>query len=234
MYTLECAHRRQMLAVCALNERSLLIRGLPFPYTWTIGDVYIDSVILSIFAIFKRASCFIAHRSAVCRCLVRLPAATSAGKSSSTISGEFWGGRLGGVSSRLGFPLERRISLTLITMLISALGTNRALLRRLLGRGRGRGRGGGGAFALPFRRQVFASLDVSYTAAATFPPSRRCRLNGALRDELPLVTGLAPIKETNLRAEPCETLYATDASPRAAGGCVHWTRGVARLVRLGR
>ena len=37
--------------------------------------------------------------------------------------------------------------------------------------------------------------------------------------ELLLVTGLAPLLETNLRAELCEKLYATDASPDGAGGC---------------
>ena len=40
-----------------------------------------------------------------------------------------------------------------------------------------------------------------------------------LLDVLLLVTGLAPFLETNLPAEPCETLYATDASPSGAGGC---------------
>ena len=45
-------------------------------------------------------------------------------------------------------------------------------------------------FANAFRREVFASLDVSYIAAATLPPSRRCRVNGALLDELLFVTGL--------------------------------------------
>ena len=34
-----------------------------------------------------------------------------------------------------------------------------------------------------------------------------------------LVTGLSPLLETNLRAEPSEKLYATDASPDGAGGC---------------
>ena len=40
VYTLECAHRRQLLAVLALDERSLLIRGLSFPPTKTIGRVH--------------------------------------------------------------------------------------------------------------------------------------------------------------------------------------------------
>ena len=34
-----------------------------------------------------------------------------------------------------------------------------------------------------------------------------------------LVTGLAPLLQTNLRAEPTATLHATDASPSGAGGC---------------
>ena len=92
-----------------------------------------------------------------------------------------------------------------------AVGVNRTLLQRLLG---------GWAFALAFRREVFASLGVSHTAATTLPASRRCRVNGALLDELVLVTGLAPLLQTNLQTEPCEKLYATDASPSGVGGCV--------------
>ena len=45
VYTLECAHRRQLLAAHALNERSLLIRGLP-SRTKTTGDVYIDGLVI--------------------------------------------------------------------------------------------------------------------------------------------------------------------------------------------
>ena len=37
--TLECAHRRHLLAARALHERSLLMRGLSFLRTKTIGDV---------------------------------------------------------------------------------------------------------------------------------------------------------------------------------------------------
>ena len=57
VYTLECAHCRHLLAACAQYERSQLIRGLSFPRTETIGYVCIDDlVVLSFFAIFKRAS----------------------------------------------------------------------------------------------------------------------------------------------------------------------------------
>ena len=45
VYTIECAHRRLLLAARPLHERSLLIRGLPFPPTKTIGDVYVDDLV---------------------------------------------------------------------------------------------------------------------------------------------------------------------------------------------
>ena len=101
----------------------------------------------------------------------------------------------GWMAFRAGSPLERRVSLTPVTMLISAVGVNRTLLQRLLG---------GWAFAIAFRRKVFATHDVSCTAATTLPPSRRCRVNGALLDDLLLVTGLALLLETNF-SPPAET-----------------------------
>ena len=111
----------------------------------------------------------------------------------------------------------------LITMLVAATGANRTLLQRLLG---------GWALALAFWREAFACLDVAYSAAASLARSRRCRVSGALLDQLLFVTGLAPLLETNLRAEPCET----DASQDGAGGVrrVHHAGGLARLVRFGR
>ena len=114
----------------------------------------------------------------------------------------------------------------LITMLVAAVGVHRTLRRRVPG---------GWVFAIAFRREAFGSPDVSYTAAATLPPSRRCRVNGALHDELLLVTGLAPVFQTNLRAEPCEALCASDASPSGTGGlrCARHTGSLARPVRLG-
>ena len=46
VFTLERAHRRQLLAVRALNGRSLWIRGPPFPRTKTMGDVFIDDLVI--------------------------------------------------------------------------------------------------------------------------------------------------------------------------------------------
>ena len=42
----ECVHRRQLLAARALNERSLLLSGLPFSRMRTTGDVYIDDLVI--------------------------------------------------------------------------------------------------------------------------------------------------------------------------------------------
>ena len=58
---------------------------------------------------------------------------TNAGKSGSTLAVEFWGGHLDGVAGTLGFPLERRVSLMLITMLVASTGVNRTLFQRLFG-----------------------------------------------------------------------------------------------------
>ena len=134
---------------------------------------------------------------------------TNAGKSGNTLTGEFWG-HLNGVAGTLGFPLWRRVSLMLITMLVAATGAHRTLLQRLIG---------GWAFALAFRREALACLDVAHSAAASLAPSRRCRVRGALIDELLLVTGPAPLLKTNLSPEPRENLHAADASPDGAGGC---------------
>ena len=160
--------------------------------------------------------------SAACRCFVRfLPNAYECGQV---------------MQYTLSRVLERAFqahsdslltSLMIITMLVAVVGVKRTLLQRLLG---------GWAFALAFRREVFASLDVSCTAAATVPPSRRCRANFALLDELLFITGLALSFQKNWRAEPCEKLYNTDASPkwRWRLRCAHDAGGLARPVRFGR
>ena len=149
----------------AQNERSLLTGGLPFPRTKTIGDVYIDDLVILSFLQFPDmhldSSLTEVQRADALYDFLQMP--TKADKFCSGHSGEFGRGRLDGVSGTLGFPLERWFSLMLITMLIAAVGANRALVRRLLG---------GWTFALAFRWEVFANLYLSYTAAATLLPRR--------------------------------------------------------------
>ena len=92
-------------------------------------------------------------------------------------------------------------------MLIAAVGVNEDALATPLGRWK---------FAVAVRREAFAGLDVSHTAAATLRPCRRCGVDGALLDELLLVTGLDPLLQTNLQEKPCSKLYATDGVGLAA------------------
>ena len=73
--------------------------------------------------------------------------------------------------------------------------------------------------ALTFRREGLSVLDVAFVAADAFPPKRRCSITGPLLDELLLANFLGPLLTANLRAPPYLTLFATDASPSAAGAC---------------
>ena len=73
---------------------------LPFPCTMTIGDVYIDDlVILSVWEFSD------VHIESLPFEVQRADALyTNAGKSGSALAGEFWRGHLDGVAGTLGFP----------------------------------------------------------------------------------------------------------------------------------
>ena len=191
VYQYECAHRRQLLAARALNERSLLLRELPFPRTRTIGEVYIDDlVILSILHLSDGhvGSSPIEVQRADAVCDVKMP--THAGKSGSTLSGKFW------EDASMAFQAHSDSLLSRVSLILHDAnrcgGLKSDALATPLGKGREEGRG---PFALAFRREGFASLDVSYLAAT-----------------------VAPLLQTNVRANPCAELFATDASPSGAGG----------------
>ena len=198
VFTLECAHRRQLFAARALNERSSLLRGLPFPRTRTIGDAYVDSVFctsqtsMSIHRQSKFSEPMLCTTSFDCqqkRASQAVLSRANFGEDASTA-----------YQVHSDFTLQRRVSLMLTTM-----------LQRLLG---------GWAFEFASRREVFASFDVSYTAAASSLACRRCRVNGAL-----LVTGFVSLLQTNLRANPSAKLNATDPSPSGALHPAHRKRG---------
>ena len=76
------------------------IRGLPFPRTKTIGDVYIDEFV--ILGVLQFSDVYVDSSLIEVQCadalydFLELP--TNAGKSGSTLSGEFWRGRLDGFS----------------------------------------------------------------------------------------------------------------------------------------
>ena len=182
----------------------------------------------SVFCRFPGRACRVVTRwSAACRRSVRFPPnAHECGQVwQYTHRGSFWGRHLDGVAGTPSFPLGRRVSLALVA--VAAAGANLTLLRRLLG---------GCAFALAFLREAFACLDVACSAAASLAPSRRCRVSGALKDDLLLITGLAPLLETNLRGktlrEPLPYRCLTRWCWRVRR--VHHAGGLARPVRFGR
>ena len=162
VYTLECAHRRQLLAARARLTIS------PLPCTKTIGGVYIDDfVILSVLLfsdVHVASSPIEVQRADAMHDFLQMP--TNASKS----------GIRGRVLERSPRRRCRHFRIPSRTASLAHahhdschFSRNKTLLQRLLG---------GWAFALAFRREAFACLDVACTAAATFPSSRRCRLDG--------------------------------------------------------
>ena len=92
VHTLECVHCRKLLAARALNEQSLLIRGLPCSRTRTFGDVCIDDfVILSVLQfsdVHVDSSPIEVQRADALYDFLQMP--TDAGKSGSTLASEFY------------------------------------------------------------------------------------------------------------------------------------------------
>ena len=135
-----CTHSKVLTADnCSLRAHSTndpcLSRDAPSRAQRRLEMCTLLTLSFSVFCNFQ--TCMSIHRPSKCSepmlCMNFLQMPTNAGKSGSTLSGEIWGGRLDGVSGTLGFSLERRVSLMLVTMLTSAVGVNRTLLRRLLG-----------------------------------------------------------------------------------------------------
>ena len=85
VYTLECAHRWQLLAAPSLTEKS-------FPRTKTIGDVYIDDLVIHSVLHFSDvhadSSSIEVKRADALYDFLQMP--SNAGKSSSTLAAEFW------------------------------------------------------------------------------------------------------------------------------------------------
>ena len=129
--------------------------------------------------------------------------------------GRVWGAWLDGDAGTVGVPRTRRAELALVSLDVAALGwCSRGLRRQLVG-----------LWVHPalYRRELLCVLerlfdDLNGENEDDRDDGRVTGLKPGQRDELALLSLLAPCMETNLRAGVVPTLYTSDASPDGAGG----------------
>ena len=87
---------------------------------------------------------------------------------------------------------------------------------------------------LMFRRPVMSILSEVFYEGAGLQDTEIFKLSARAKQELTLLVLLCPCVTTNLRATPLPKLFATDASPFAAGACVApmAERAVLELLRF--
>ena len=132
-------------------------------------------------------------------------------------AGRVWGAWLDGEAGNVGVPRTRRAELAMVSLDVAALGwCSRGLRRQLVGLW---------VHPILYRRELLCVMDGLFCGLAG--SSEDCagegsvaQMTGAQRDELALLSVLAPLMETNLRAQVCPQLYTCDASPDGAGGTV--------------
>jgi len=212
VFAVETAHRRQLLAARALRPSSMLVPGTPFPRSDVITDVYVDDAAFLTMAPL-RADGSVADlpveevdRADAMYSALGMPLAED--KKVNAEDAELWGGRLRGRQGTLAFPGARRASLMAVTCVGLLLGLSKQQAQRVLGAWN---------FAMGFRSLSCSALGLVYTAVDRMPSRGRIRLCGPAQEDLLLAVGLAPLMLTNLRAQPSRVLFATDASPVAAG-----------------
>ena len=74
-------------------------------------------------------------------------------------------------------------------------------------------------FVLLFRRPLFALLSNVFNEGRDLPEHQVFVLSTGAKQELMLLILFAPFSKTNIRAEPLDTVYASDASLEGAGIC---------------
>ena len=122
------------------------------------------------------------------------------------------GGQLDGVRGDLAAPRLKSTALAALTFQMVTLGyTSRGLLQCIVGCW---------IFVLMFRRPVMSILSEVFYEGSGLSESEIFRISARAKQELILLILLCPCITTDLRAVPLAKLFATDASPFAAGACV--------------
>ncbi len=120
-----------------------------------------------------------------------------------------WGAEIRGAAGKVGAPRARRAALSALSVRIARAGVaSPALLARVLGLW---------TDVLLYRREAFSVIDAIYDFTADPDDSRAHLLPGPVRTELLLLAALAPLLETDLRAEVSPELFVSDASPSGTG-----------------
>ena len=214
VFAVETAHRRQLFAAGAMRPEGMLIPGLPFPKGDVINDVFIDDLAYLVLADLLPSGRVEQRRvEEVVRADImytELGMEVSSAKAIDDDKGELWGAQIDGCRGIVGFGAGRRATLMFATAMGLLYGVNREQLQQLLGTWN---------FAMAFRPLSLSSLGVVYQAVEGVTKLRRVHLTGAARDDLLLALGIGPLLTCDLRARPSLSLFATDASPFAAGAC---------------
>ncbi|CAE8691311.1 unnamed protein product, partial [Polarella glacialis] len=135
------------------------------------------------------------------------------------------GGTLDGQSGLISAPPLKVLVLCHLTLrLIHCRACTRALLSTILGCW---------VYVIMFRRPFLCLLSAVFHEGDGLDRSEIFQLSAAARSELLYLILLAPVIVTDLRAEPLERLFATDASPWAAG-IVSTGLGSAAILELSR
>ena len=121
------------------------------------------------------------------------------------------GCELDGLRGSVQAPCLRVLALCRITLMLLQVGcSTRHLLESILG---------SWIFVLLFRRPLFALLSNVFNEGRDLPEHQVFVLSTGAKQELMLLILFAPFSKTNIRAEPLDTVYASDASLEGAGIC---------------
>ena len=201
-----------------LNQTNLLAMGLPPPRGNFFGGVVIDDLIL--FEKVAKASLESTidfHSSQqMAEALNRykmLGLLPHEGKTFyGSVDSEFWGASLNGKKGQVRANLKRVIPVVYATLGVLKLGICTVSLLEILI--------GCWTSIFLFKRRLLSLLNVCYDALQRQEDRRSVlRLSGALKDELLLVLGLAPLAATYLSARDSAYLYESDASTWGVAVC---------------
>ena len=231
----QTAHLGILVQLGLLNESNLLAMGLPPSRELFFGGVVIDDLIL--FEKIARSSLSadrqLESSAKMAIALARykeLGLIPHEGKTFyGSVQSEFWGASVDGESGFVRANLKRVIPVVYATLGVLKLGICTVSLLEILV--------GCWTSIFLFKRRLLSVLNVCYEALQRQVEGRSViRLSQALKEELLLVVGLAPLAATFLSARNSSYLYESDASTWGVAVCraklPNWLRAEIHRHRL--